>query len=148
MVLLLGHRADEVWAAAGAGAPRGLRLVRSVEPEPLGTGGAIRLAGPLLDDRFLVMNGDTFLALDLPRSTAAPVAAPAGWWPRWRWCAPAGRPKGTVRLDPDGHVVDFAEKGAEGPGLINAGVYLVEKSGLGDVPSGRAVSLEREIFPL
>lgn len=150
VALLLGHRAEEVWAAAGAGAPRGLRLVRSVEPEPLGTGGALRLAEPLLDDRFLVMNGDTFLALDLPTfERLHAVAAPDGVVATLALVRhPRAGPKGSVWLDPDGHVVRFAEKGAEGPGLINAGVYLVEKSGLGDIPSGRAVSLERETFPL
>lgn len=149
VVLLLGHQADAVWEVARAGAPRGLGLARSVEPEPLGTGGALGLAAPQLDVRFLVMNGDTFLDLDLEMfERLHDVAAPDGVVATLALVRhPHAGEKGSVRLDPDGHIVRFVEKGIDGPGLINAGVYIVEKAGLPDVPTGRAVSLEREVFP-
>ena len=55
---------------------------------------------------------------------------------------------GSVRLDHDGRVTQFLEKDAgAGPGLINAGVYLVRKQVVRDLPSGTAISLEREVFP-
>lgn len=148
-VLLLGHKSQEVLASARAAAPAGLSIRESIEALPLGTGGALKAAEWMLDDRFLVMNGDTFLTLDLTSferlheaarqdgviATVALVRHPK-----------AGE-KGSVKLGPDGQIVEFVEKGREGPGLINAGVYLVEKSGLADIPRSRAVSLEREVFP-
>ena len=55
---------------------------------------------------------------------------------------------GSVTVDQDGRVAQFVEKGAAaGPGLINAGVYLLRKQIVRDLPAGRAISLEREIFP-
>src|SRR5207249_6512362 len=55
---------------------------------------------------------------------------------------------GSVALDQDGRVTQFVEKGAAaGPGLINAGVYLLRKQIVRDLPAGTAMSLEREVFP-
>ena len=55
---------------------------------------------------------------------------------------------GSVALNKDGRVTEFIEKGVlAGPGLINAGVYLLRKQIVRDLPAGRAISLEREIFP-
>ena len=53
-----------------------------------------------------------------------------------------------VALDHDGRVTQFVEKGvAAGPGLINAGVYLLRKQIVRGLPAGTAISLEREVFP-
>jgi NDP-sugar pyrophosphorylase family protein len=54
---------------------------------------------------------------------------------------------GAVTVDETGAITAFGEKGRSGPGLINAGAYLIETSVLDDIPPGRAVSLEREVFP-
>ena len=55
---------------------------------------------------------------------------------------------GSVALDQDGRVTQFVEKGdAAGHGLINAGVYLLRKQIVRDLPAGTAISLEREVFP-
>jgi NDP-sugar pyrophosphorylase family protein len=52
-----------------------------------------------------------------------------------------------VTLDHDGRVTQFVEKGAAaGPGLINAGVYLLRKQVVRGLPTGEAISLEREVF--
>ena len=53
-----------------------------------------------------------------------------------------------VECAEDGRVRAFHEKaGPEGPGLINAGVYLIERAALAALPRGRALSLERDVFP-
>ena len=65
VVLSTGHRADEVHAKLG-NAYKSLRLVYSNEKEPLGTGGALRLALPHLNsDPVLIMNGDSYITADL-----------------------------------------------------------------------------------
>ena len=47
----------------------------------------------------------------------------------------------------EGKVTDFIKKGAgPSPGLINAGVYLINRHLLEEIPPSRAVSLEREVF--
>jgi NDP-sugar pyrophosphorylase family protein len=149
VVLLLGHGAAAVSEAARAAAGSALTIRESVETEPLGTGGALKLAEPLLDESFLMVNGDTFLDLDftsfvrihragVPDGVVATLALVRH---------PEAGEKGSVVLGPEGQIVRFVEKGATGPGLINAGVYALERQALADIPAGRAISLEREVFP-
>ena len=45
------------------------------EPEPLGTAGAVKLAEPVLDERFAVLNGDILTDFDLSRAAALPRGA-------------------------------------------------------------------------
>jgi NDP-sugar pyrophosphorylase family protein len=55
---------------------------------------------------------------------------------------------GRVRIDAEGRILAFEEKGEHaGPGLINAGVYLLTRALLETIPENRAVSLEKETFP-
>jgi NDP-sugar pyrophosphorylase family protein len=55
---------------------------------------------------------------------------------------------GRVALDHHGRITEFIEKGARGRhGLINAGVYLLRKQIVRDLPTGTAISLERDVLP-
>lgn len=150
---LTGHGAELVEAYFGTGDGLGVRLRYSVEPVPLGTGGALRHVLPQLDgDRFLVTNGDSFLAAPLAplvelhlRSLAAPRPAAATLALVAR--DDAGR-FGAVDLDDEEAIRAFREKDPDaGPGLVSAGIYLVERSLLATIPPDRPVSLEREIWP-
>jgi mannose-1-phosphate guanylyltransferase len=141
--LACGHRPDAIRAHFGD------RLEYIVEPEPLGTGGAIAYAARGLDETFVVANGDVLTDLDLTalvglhrargaRMTLAlhPVEDPSRY--------------GVVVTDPAGAVTAFIEKPA--PGItdavtINAGTYVVEPDVLDLIPAGRAVSVEYEVFP-
>jgi mannose-1-phosphate guanylyltransferase len=117
------------------------------EPAPLGTGGAVANAASRLEESFLVLNGDVLTDLDLTslvdghRASGAEVTITV---------APVedARPFGLVDLDGEGRVVGFREKPSEeGPGMVNAGTYVLEPSALRAVPPGREVSIEREVFP-
>jgi NDP-sugar pyrophosphorylase family protein len=149
VLLLTGVGADEVEMAARVGAPAGLELSASREAGPLGTGGALRLALPKLDARFFLLNGDTFFDADLAALEAAHLAAAPGGVLATLGLVrfPDAREKGSVELDAAGHVARFVEKGREGPGLINGGLYLIERPLVAHIPEGRAVSLEREVLP-
>jgi D-glycero-D-manno-heptose 1,7-bisphosphate phosphatase len=63
-----------------------------------------------------------------------------------RRVADAGR-YGTVAVAPDGTVTGFVEKGAAGPGVVNGGIYRLDKAVLGRIPPHGACSLERDVFP-
>src|SRR5450759_2302309 len=58
IVLSCGFLADGVRAVLGDGRELGVRLRYVEEPRPLGTGGALRFAEELLDERFFMLNGD------------------------------------------------------------------------------------------
>jgi mannose-1-phosphate guanylyltransferase len=126
-----------------------LRLEYRAEEEPLGTGGAIRFAAEGIDEPFFALNGDSLRETDLDalvdfhraRKTRAtilltPVEDPSRY--------------GLVRVHGDGRVLSFLEKPRPeeiDTNLINAGLYVLEPDVLDLIPSGRPVSIEREVFP-
>jgi D-glycero-alpha-D-manno-heptose 1-phosphate guanylyltransferase len=146
-VLCTGYRAEQVRAACGD-RYGSLSLRYSRELEPRGTGGALRLALPLLDsDPVLALNGDSFCAVDLTAVLAGHYASRAGATLVLVWSEDCSR-YGRVEFDDAAHVTRFVEKGIEaGPGWINAGVYCLSRSCIASIPPDRAVSLEHEILP-
>ena len=101
----------------------------------------------LKSDPVLVMNGDSFCGPDLPsffRWHEARKAAATLLLTR----VPDTRRYGRVQVDDAGLVRAFEEKGQRGgPGWINAGVYLLGREVIAEIPEQTAVSLERETFP-
>jgi mannose-1-phosphate guanylyltransferase len=145
IVLACGYRADVVREVLGDHGSSSLRYVE--EPEPRGTGGAIRFAAAELDERFLALNGDVLTDLDLSSliSTHEQRGARAslGLYP-----VDDAAGYGLVKHDGAGAVTEFLEKPeAPGPGEINAGTYVLERSVLDLIPEGEMVSIERDVFP-
>lgn len=147
VVVCTGYAADAVEAAIGP-AHLGLSVAFSREPGPLGTGGALRLALPLIDSEVvLAVNGDSYVDADLKAFADffARTNAPAALL--LTEVKDASR-FGRVTLGEDGGILGFEEKcEGSGPGLINAGVYLLRRETIGLIPAGKAFSLERELFP-
>jgi D-glycero-alpha-D-manno-heptose 1-phosphate guanylyltransferase len=146
-VLCTGYLGEQVEAAFGSRC-RTLDLVYSPEPEPLGTAGSLRLALPLLrSDTVLVMNGDSFCDASLRLFLEWHCRRRARVSLALVLSLETGR-YGRVLVKADGSVVAFREKEkGPGPGWISAGLYLIDRSLLAEIPTGRAVSLEREMFP-
>ncbi len=147
VILALGHMADQVTAHVAAHPRPGVDVLASVEPAPLGTGGALRHALPLLrGSPVLVLNGDSFVAADLAALRDLHERRRARATLTLTRVADAGR-YGSVEEDATGAITAFREKMPDaGPGLINAGVYLLEREVIAAIPAGRPVSLEREVF--
>ena len=146
VILGTGHMAEKIESYFGSGNKFAMRIRYSREDEPLGTGGALKLAEPLISDPVLVLNGDSYVEwnlnpmLGLFRKDADIVVV-------LQAVADVSR-YGSVALDQEGRITQFIEKGVRGgPGLINAGVYLLRKRIVRDLPAGTAISLEREVFP-
>jgi mannose-1-phosphate guanylyltransferase len=122
-----------------------------VEPEPLGTAGAIRFAAGVggFNDRFLVCNGDVLTDIDVTALVRFHDGSGAeATISLTRVEDPSAF--GVVPTGPDGRVLGFVEKPAPGQAptdWINAGTYVLEASVLRAIPAGRAVSIERETFP-
>ena len=64
IVVCIGHLGEQIETYFGSGERHGVRLRYSVEKTLLGTAGALKNAGYLLDDLFLVMYGDSYLPID------------------------------------------------------------------------------------
>jgi mannose-1-phosphate guanylyltransferase len=151
VVLACGFLPDVLMEALGDHEHAGVKVTYAVEPEPLGTAGAIRFAaealGDRLEDRFLALNGDVLADLDLSALVRAHAECDAQATIALHPVEDSSA-YGLVRCDEDRTVLEFLEKtGEEVPGEINAGAYVLERSVLDLVPAGRAVSIEREVFP-
>lgn len=143
-VLAVGYRFEAIRDHFGH-AYRGMSLRYSVEDTPLGTGGAIRLAGRQLE-RFpvFVLNGDTFLELDYGSMLAAHRANNASM--SMAVCeVPDVSRYGALRLE-NGRVDGFLEKGPRGPGHINAGTYLLSGDILEKIPPEGPYSFEQQLL--
>jgi mannose-1-phosphate guanylyltransferase len=166
VIMSCGFLATSVRNVLGDGSAFGIRLRFVEEPDPRGTAGALKFAESMLEERFLMLNGDVLTDLDLTaqitqhertgaRATLAlvPVEDPTAY--------------GLVRLTPDHAVAEFVEKpssdqlegiraGAQAGGerplhtyanLISAGAYVLERDVLELVLPDRSVSIEREVWP-
>ena len=123
----------------------GMEVLHSTEAEPLGTGGALRQAAARsVAERLLVLNGDSYTPFDLRRLGDLHAARRAAVT---LWLAPVGERGrfGSVGVDRDGKVTAFGEKLDDGPGLVNAGVYLFQPEVVAGIPIPS--SLEHEVLP-
>lgn len=145
-ILCTGYMKDAISAyyIKNAG---GLEILFSEEDSPLGTGGAVRHAGGLIrSGSFLVMNGDSFCPMDLRDFLKVHQERDAWISMALSRVVDAGD-YGVVECDSSGMVVSFHEKGRRSEGLVNAGVYMMRKEVLDDIPSGVCHSLELDLFP-
>jgi mannose-1-phosphate guanylyltransferase len=149
VLLSCGYRSHDVERVLGD-SHRGMRLRYVIEDEPLGTAGPLRLAADsgVLAERVLVLNGDTLTDIDLTAEIAQHEATGAA---ATLALVPVEDTSsyGVVPTHEDGSVEAFLEKqpGPAPTNRINAGAYVLERSVVDMVPPGRAVSIEREVFP-
>ena len=149
VVMSCGHLASGVRNVLGDGSALGITLRYVEEPRPMGTGGALKYAEPLLEGRFLMLNGDVLTDMDLTaqiaqhertgaRATLAltPVEDPSAY--------------GLVRTRDGGEVTEFVEKPAPDQidtRNISAGAYVLERSVLELLEADEPASIERDVFP-
>lgn len=151
-LLLAGYRAEVVRHDYGEGCAfadeidASIRVI--VEPEPLGTAGALRHAAAHLREEFLLVNGDSifdFNYLDLSHCTRPDE--PPDWLGRVALLPVEHADRyGFVDMD-RGLIQAFREKpAAPTAGLINSGVYWL-RSGIIDAIGKTPCSLEQDVFP-
>jgi len=147
VILAVGYQSDLIRSHFGdqVGA---VKIFYSIESTPLGTGGALRNALDLMtSDTALIMNGDSYTDADLrsflmehqgSNADVSVVVVPAD----------GRRDCGLVSVGSGERVLGFKEKQSSlGKQYVNAGIYLVSKQILSEIPTGTPVSLESEMFP-
>lgn len=149
MILTSCHLSEQIEAFCGRTQGLEFKLTYVFEETPLGTGGAVGNVGNLLDETFIVLNGDILSNFDLTRLVrfhhkkkgALTIALIAVEDPS-RY--------GVAELTKESRIERFIEKPKkeEAPSrYINAGMYVVEPEVLKSIPKGKNISIEREIFP-
>ena len=123
-----------------------MEILYSIETKPLGTGGGIKKSLTLVDsnDTFIV-NGDTFFNVDLDKlfsfhkekSAVLSIALkPLKHFDRY----------GSVEINEDGRIVGFKEKKYHESGLINGGIYLLNKEFLMNLELEEKFSFEKDLL--
>lgn len=149
VVLSLNYQPRRIREVFGDGHELGIRISYVVEPNPLGTGGAIKYANGSYDGTIVVFNGDVMTQVPLgdvirqhrERRAKATIVL-----------TPVDNPTayGLVETDADSNVRRFLEKPKPEEitcDTINAGVYILEPDTFDRIPKDTAWSIERSFFP-
>jgi NDP-sugar pyrophosphorylase family protein len=150
VVILTAYLGEQIEEYFGDGRQLGLSIRYSREPEPLGTGGALREARHLLADLFLVLYGDSYLPIHYA-AVGRHLAASDAMGVLVVYYDPgaeAGVP-GNVALNENGLVTRYDKAAAEDLELkyIEAGVLALRRSVVALIPPEGKVSLEQRVFP-
>lgn len=143
VVVLAGYQREKMLEFLGSGTKYGVKIVYTIEDEPLGTAGAIKNAEPILrTEPFLALNGDIITnipldkLMDVVKNKDAVVAMAL---------VPLRSPYGIVEVDEAGRIVRFVEKPILQQHLINAGVYYMKPEIFDYLPEKG--DIERTTFP-
>lgn len=146
-IVCTGHKGEMFEKSLGS-VYKDVPLIYSHEEQPMGTGGALRLAlAKETKDLILVLNGDSFCHHNtrefvefhqLHRGLISVLLTNVQDTTRY----------GTVQLDTKSRIVEFKEKHPNGgAGLINAGIYLIQRCVIARMPIDAPTSIERDVFP-
>ena len=143
-LLLAGHLGERVRETLASAAIPQVDVEVVIEPEPLGTAGALRFAANHLEPTFLMANGDSFFDINLLDVALPPRSA--DWLGKLALRRlPNTERYGVVNVEA-GRIVAFEPRGSGGEGVINGGVYLLRRDIVGQIGSGFQ-SLEQDVFP-
>lgn len=147
IVICLGHLADKIRNYLGDGSPYGVNIKYSLEVEPLGTGGAIKNALSYLDNYFCILNGDSFLNMNIAELAHFHHKNNASLTLALTTVHNASR-YGMVDIEDNGKILSFKEKDQYTlTGVINAGVYIVNRDAIPWHNLPKCFSLEKDLFP-
>lgn len=149
VILACGYKSELMRRSIGDGSDLGLSIEYSYEDEPMGTGGAMKLVEDRLDDTFVAANGDVFVSMDvggeidIHQKTGAAVSIAL---------TPVENPCefGIARVDDELRITEFKEKPKPEEvfsNLINAGVYVLQKDVLEEVPKNTFYDFSKDLVP-
>lgn len=148
VVLSVGYKKDVIQAYFGDGSSFGVRISYSEEKEPLGTGGALKQSLFRKDDsHFIVMNGDSFFNIPFADLIRYHHGKPGLITMGLAFVKDRNRYGGVEINDDDGSIRSFQKDGLDTAGLINSGVYIVNRNIVEYIPDG-PVSFEGQVLPL
>jgi len=144
VVLSIGYKAEMITDHFGQKF-NGISIEYAIEKEPLGTGGAILYAMRKTGgDRVLIVNGDTWFPVDIGRLVEEHESAAARLTIALKKMTNFSR-YGTVELEGN-RIVGFREKQEMSVGLINGGIYLMDRSFVENSVNMKKFSFETDIL--
>jgi len=151
IALLVHYEHETIRAHFGDGKRLGVRLRYCVETDARGTAGALRDALESMDDRFLVLYGDTYADVNLRRFWETHLANGAD---TTLLLHPNDHPQDSdlVEVNADGRIVAVHPyphpEGKTLANLVNAALYAMNRNGLDTViPAKGRFDLAKHTFP-
>ncbi len=147
IIFSIGYKGSIIKSYFQDGGNWDINIEYSEEDKPLGTGGALRKAGELIDDeQFIVMNGDSFFDIEFKQLISFHKEKQAVATISLAYAETIER-YGHVEIGNDGEITKFVEKGnSVSSGYINGGIYILNSELINKIPLGQ-VSLETEVLP-
>jgi NDP-sugar pyrophosphorylase family protein len=148
ILLCSGYLGEVIEEYFKDGKKLGLNIKYSKEEEPLGTAGALKYAERLLENNFLLLNGDTFINMDYQNlisffDTQKKLGVLVVF---------ENKPKiitNNIQINSNKEVIDYNKKEEKATAnCVDAGAQVFNKNILELIPLGRKVSLEEEIWPI
>jgi len=147
VILCVGYLGNKIKDYFGKGEKIGLDLSYSFEEKPLGTGGALKNAQNILEDEFLLMNGDTFLDFDYQDLISYFYKQKK----METMVVFKNQPKimlNNVTINDRNKVINYNKKMEGKANCVDAGIQIFRKSVLDFIPENEKISLEEKIFPI
>jgi len=135
VIICTGYKADMIESYLNM-KELGIKIKFSIEKSPLGTGGAIKKAGKMINEKsFFVINGDTITNIDLHK-LASKINTVAAIELRTKY--------GILETESE-KIVNFKEKKEITDTWMNAGIYHLQKEILKKLPVKG--DIEKTVFP-
>lgn len=145
IILSVGYKSEIIRSFFGIGF-NGVPIEYSNEDEPLGTGGAVLNAMEKIEGNdFLVLNGDTFFPVNLDEFRERHISMGGDITVALKEMVDFSR-YGAVDMDPVNSIVRFHEKEFRKAGLINGGIYLINKGFITGLNLPEKFSLEKDVL--
>jgi NDP-sugar pyrophosphorylase family protein len=147
IIISTGYKGNIIKSYFQDGGNWDINIEYSEEGKPLGTGGALRKAGELIDDeQFIVMNGDSYFDIEFKQLISFHEDKQAVTTIGLAYVETLER-YGHVEVGNNGEITEFIEKGdSVSAGHVNGGIYILTSELINKIPFGQ-VSLETEVFP-
>ena len=146
IVFSTGYMGEKIEEYFNSGEKYGISIGYAKEKELLGTGGAIKNAQSMLEDKFLALNGDSMFLVDIKslvefheKKQADLTIALAPVQEKSKF--------GSVKIDDNSQITEFVEKGDFSTGLVSGGIYCFEKNKFDWQSFPEKFSIERDFFP-
>ncbi|MGZ3920303.1 MAG: nucleotidyltransferase family protein [Bacteroidia bacterium] len=147
VIISTGYLAEKISSFYG-NEFHGMQIIYSNEKDPLGTGGGIRLAfEKCVDALALVLNGDSFFDINVEQFYNLHIEQNSNVSLALRQVIDSSR-YGTIERGEGNQIISFREKhGISKPGLINGGVYIIDKKKYLEKTAGLInFSIEKDFF--
>ena len=136
IIICTGYKSKQIENFLLAKNNFGIQISFSIEKTPLGTGGAIKKAGSAIrDNTFVVLNGDVITNIDLNKMKKEKNVIAS---------IPLKTKYGVVSTN-DNKIIKFSEKKELDDKWMNAGIYVLSKNILKDLP--KKGDIEKTTFP-